>query len=87
MNISLVFSTQSDVKVSEEVRLNSRHYFIVKISNKRELHQIAITPFFIYKQSKIETTAPKISNLLNNFKTICWGEQETKIKQSTVRTD
>ena len=34
---SLVFITQSYFKVAKDVRLNSRHFFIAKISNKREL--------------------------------------------------
>ena len=41
-NISLVFITQSYFKVSKDVRLNTTHFFIMKIPNKRELHQIAI---------------------------------------------
>ena len=39
LNISLVFFTQSYFKV---VRLNSTHFFIIKMSNKRELQQIAL---------------------------------------------
>ena len=42
LNISLVFITQSYFKVPEDVRLNTIHFFIAKISNKRELQQIAI---------------------------------------------
>ena len=42
LNISLVFITQSYVSVPKEVRLNSTHYLIMKIHNKRELQQIAI---------------------------------------------
>ena len=37
LNISLVFITQSYVAVSKNIRLNSTHYFVVKIPNKREL--------------------------------------------------
>ena len=40
--ISIVFITQSYFKVPNDVRLNSTHFFIMKISNKRELQQIAI---------------------------------------------
>ena len=40
--ISLVFITQSYFSVPKDVRLNSTHYFIVKINNKRELQNIAI---------------------------------------------
>ena len=42
LNIFLVFLTQSYFSVSKEVRLNSTHYVIMKIHNKRELQQIAI---------------------------------------------
>ena len=51
LNISIVFITQSVkvptklpqyLKVPKEVRLNSTHYFIVKILNKRQLQQIAM---------------------------------------------
>ena len=42
MNISLVFITQSYFSFPKDVRLNSTHYLIMKISNKRELQNIAI---------------------------------------------
>ena len=42
LNISLVFMTQSYFKVSKDVRLNSTHFFIMKIPNKGELQQIAL---------------------------------------------
>ena len=42
LNISIVFITQSYFKVSKDVRLNSTHFFIMKIPNKRELQQIAL---------------------------------------------
>ena len=41
LNISLVFITQSYLAVPKNIRLNSSPYFIMKISNKRELQQIA----------------------------------------------
>ena len=41
LNISLVFITQSCFSVSKDVRLNSIHYLIMKIINKRELQNIA----------------------------------------------
>ena len=37
LNISLVFITQSYFKVPKDVRLNTTHFFIAKIPNKREL--------------------------------------------------
>ena len=42
LNISIVFITQSYFKVSKYVRLNSTHFFIMKIPNKGELQQIAL---------------------------------------------
>ena len=41
LNISLVFITQSYFKVPKDVRLNTSHFFIMRIPNKRELQQIA----------------------------------------------
>ena len=40
--ISIVFITQSYFKVPKDVRLNSAHFFIMKIPNKRELQQITL---------------------------------------------
>ena len=42
LDISIVFITQSYIKVTKDVRLNSTHFFIMKISNKRELQQITL---------------------------------------------
>ena len=42
LNISIVFITQSYFKVPKHVRLNSTHFFILKIPNERELQQIAL---------------------------------------------
>ena len=42
LNISMVFITRSYFKVPKDVRLNSTHFFIMKIPNKRELQQIAL---------------------------------------------
>ena len=41
LNISLIFITQSYLKVPKDVRLNTTHFFIIKISNERELQQIS----------------------------------------------
>ena len=41
LNISLVFITQSYFDVAKSIRLNSTHYFVMKIPNKRELLQTA----------------------------------------------
>ena len=37
LNISLVFITQSYFKVPKDVRLNTTHFFIMKIRDKKEL--------------------------------------------------
>ena len=42
LNISIVFITQSYFKAPKDVRLNSTHFLIMKIPNKRELQQIAL---------------------------------------------
>ena len=41
LNISLVFISQSYFKVPKDVTLNTTHFFIAKIPNKRELQEIA----------------------------------------------
>ena len=40
-NISLSFISQSYFKVPKTIRLIATHYFIMKISNKREIQHIA----------------------------------------------
>ena len=42
LNITLVFIMQSYFSVLKDVRLNSAHYLIMKIHNKRELQNIGI---------------------------------------------
>ena len=42
LNISLIFITPSYFSVPKDVRLNSTHYLIMKVNNKRELQNIAI---------------------------------------------
>ena len=42
MNISLVLITQSYFSVPKEAKLNSTHYLIMKINNRKYLQQIAI---------------------------------------------
>ena len=41
LNICLVFITQSYFAVPKNIRLNSTHYSVMKIPNKRELQLIA----------------------------------------------
>ena len=42
VNISIVSITQFYFKVPKDVRLNSTHFFVMKIPNKRELQEIAL---------------------------------------------
>ena len=44
LNISIAFITQSYFKVPKDVRLNSTHFFIMKIPNKRELRKVDLHP-------------------------------------------
>ena len=41
LNISIVFITQSYFRTPKDARLNSTHYVIMKIQNKKELQNIA----------------------------------------------
>ena len=49
LNISLVFITQSYFNVPKDVRLNSTHYLIMKLNNRKELNNIAILQTLIIK--------------------------------------
>ena len=42
LNISIAFITESYFQLPKDVRLNSTHFFMMKIPNKRELQQIAL---------------------------------------------
>ena len=42
VNISLLFNTQSYFSFPKDARLNSTHYLIMEISNRKELQNIAI---------------------------------------------
>ena len=42
LNIYLVFIIQSYFSVPKEVKLNSTHYLIMKLHNKRDLQEVAI---------------------------------------------
>ena len=41
INIYLVFITQPPFKVPKDVRLNTNHFFMAKIPNRRELQEIS----------------------------------------------
>ena len=71
INISIVFITQSYFKVPKNVRLNSTHFLIMKIPNKRELQQIALnhspdTDFKDFMNIYKKCTAESYSFLVND---------------------
>ena len=71
LNISIVFITQSHFKVPKDVRLNSTHFFILKIPNKRELQQITLNhssdiDFKDFMKIYKKCTAKPYSFLVNN---------------------
>ena len=41
INVSIIFITQSYVRALKDARLNSTHYMLMKIGNKKELKRIA----------------------------------------------
>ena len=41
LNISIVFTTQSSFRTAKDARLNSTHYILMKMGNKKELKSIA----------------------------------------------
>ena len=71
LNISIVFITQSYFKVPKDVRLNSTHFVIMKLPNKRELQQIALnhssyTDFKDFMKIYKKCTAEPCSFLVND---------------------
>ena len=42
LNISIVFLAQSYLNMPKTIRLNTTHYFIIKIVNEKELQQIEL---------------------------------------------
>ena len=48
LNISIVFITQSYFKVPKDVRLNSTHFFIMKIPNKKRTSTNYVKSFIRY---------------------------------------
>ena len=71
LNISIVFTILSYFKVPKDVRLNSTHFFIMKISNKRERQQIALNhssdiDFKDFMKTYKKCTAEPYSFLVND---------------------
>ena len=71
LKISLVFITQTYFKVPKNVRLNTTHFFIAKIPNRREIQEIARKHSSDIKTENfnniyIECTAEPYSFLVND---------------------
>ena len=66
-----VFITQSYFKVPKDVRLNTTHFFIAKIPNRRELKQIAI-----HHSSEICSEWHKHSNCSDWLHRQFWNDDE-----------
>ena len=88
LNISIVFITQYYYKVPKDVRLNSTHFFIMKISNIRELQQIPLNHssdidfedfIKIYKKCTAETYS-----FLVNDTTLLTLPSKIRKKSSTI---
>ena len=65
LNISLVFITQSYYTVPKNIILNSTHYFIMKIPNKRKLQKIVFNHFSCYTFKTFE-----FQDLMNLYKIV-----------------
>ena len=70
LNISIVFITQSYFSVPKDVRLNTIHYFIMRINNKRELQNISINHFADIDYQDFQKTYRECTKEPYNFLTI-----------------
>ena len=77
LNISLIFISQSYFKVQKDVRLNTNHFFIMKIPNKRELQQIAIN-----HSSDINT-----KDFINIYKKCSYKPYSFLVNDTTLSSD
>ena len=71
LGISIVFITQAYFKVPKDGTLNSTHFFVMKIPNKRELQQIALNhssdiDFKDFMKIYKKCTAEPYSSLVND---------------------
>ena len=66
----LVFITQSCFSVPKDVRLNSKHYLIMKINNRKELQNIAINQSADIDYQDFMKTYKELRKELFNFLTI-----------------
>ena len=88
LNISIVFITQYYYKVPKDVRLNSTHFFIMKISNIRELQQIPLNhssdiDFEDFIKNYKKCTAETYSFLVNDT-TLLTLPSKIRKKSSTI---
>ena len=88
LNISIAFITQSSFQVPKDVRLNSTHFFIMKIPNKRELQQIALNhssdiDFKDFMKTYKKCTAEPYSFLVNN--TILPSNNPLRFRKNLLR--
>ena len=69
LNISLLFITQYYFSVPKDVRLNTTHYFLMKINSKTELQNIAINHLADIDQDfkKIYKECTKDLSILDNI--------------------
>ena len=63
LNVYLVFIAEYYFDAPKNIRLNSTHYFVIKIPNKRELHQIHL---IIYQILTFKTLRIFIKSVLGN---------------------
>ena len=77
LNISLVFFTQLYFADPKDSRLNSTHYFLMKIPNKSEKQQIDATT---NRKNILEAKTIK-----GDDKSICKGIFDTIAKEKTVK--
>ena len=79
--------TQSYFKVPKDVRLNSTHFLIMKIPNKREFQQIALNnpsdiDFKDFKKIYKKHTAEKYSFLVND--TVSPSDNPLRLRKSLL---
>ena len=77
LNRFIVFITQSYFKVPKDVRLNSMHFFIMKIPNKRELQEIATN----------HSSDIKFKNFIENYKKCTAEPYSFLVNDTTLPSD
>ena len=74
LKVSLVFIAQSYFAEPQNIRLNSTHYFIMKIPKKQELQQIVINLF------------DNIANQLSQFWTKNWAKINDSFEKFNINS-